>query len=179
MRKLAFLLPAVVALLAMACSSGSSGVIAPIRTPTTVPGATPAPTQHSQVASSTLVPPMRKITVEPPCNSPYVDGAPYAPTPGAPIHLFPRPTSALPQGAPTPQEAFETEPPVRDSDLEQVVLASLGDDVDHFAVVIKNLDDGSGIMLDPNRSFYAASLYKRCVMLEAFNQQNAALLDWH
>ncbi len=172
MRQLAFLLSAVVVLLAFACSSGSPSVVAPIRTLTTVPGATPAPTQRSEVASSTLVPPVRTITAEPPCNDPYVDGAPYVPTPGFPIHL-------LPQGEHSPLEAYDVEPPVHDARLQQVVVTSLGDEADRVAVVIKNLDDGSGIMLDPDRDFYAASLYKTWVMLEAFNQQDAALLDWH
>ena len=172
MRQLAFLLSASVVLLALACSSGSSSVVAPIRTPTTVPGVTPAPTQHSQVASSTLVPPIRTITAERPCNDPYVDGAPYVPTPGFPIRLLPR-------GAPDPLEAYNMEPPVHDARLEHAVVTSLGDDADRFAAVIKNLGDGSGLMLDPDRDFYAASLYKTWVMLEAFNQQNAALLNWH
>ena len=81
-----------------------------------------APTQQSDVASSTLLPP-QPITVEAQCADPYLDGAPYVPTLGFPIHLGP-------QGEHGPLETYELEPPVHDGALEQFVLASLGDDVD-------------------------------------------------
>ena len=60
----------------------------------------------------------------------------------------------------------------------EIVRTVLGDEEGHFAIVIKNLSDGTGIALEPDRDFYAASLYKTWVMLEAFNQQQALLLDW-
>ena len=56
--------------------------------------------------------------------------------------------------------------------------ASLGDEIERFAVVVKNLADGSGVVLDPGREFYAASLYKTWVMLEAFRHREAALLSF-
>ena len=154
----------------MAACSGSSSVSGPIHSATD-DAAIAAPTQQSEVASSTLLPPVGPMTVVPLCDDPYSDGAPYVPTPGFPIHL-------LPQGAPGPLEAYEMEPPVHDEVLERFVLTLLGDDVDRFGVFIKNLDDGSGLMLDADRDFYAASLYKTWVMLEAFNQQDAELLEW-
>ena len=49
--------------------------------------------------------------------------------------------TTMPSGQAGPLEAYEMEPPVRDEVLEQSLLTLLGDDLDRFAVVIKNLDD--------------------------------------
>ncbi len=111
------------------------------------------------------------ITVEGPCNDPYLNGAPYEPTPGTPIHIFPN-------GAPESVQPFQFELPQPDAALAQVVRDSLGDLDVHFSVLVKNLDDGTGMVLDADRDFYAASLYKTWVMLEAFAQYEDDLLEW-
>jgi beta-lactamase class A len=72
-----------------------------------------------------------------------------------------------------------------DQALERVVRQSIRGDEgqedgeEHFAVVVKNLADGRGMALAPERTFYAASLFKIWVMLEAFHQRETGLLDFH
>lgn len=111
------------------------------------------------------------------CPDPYPEGAPYDPTPGAPIRV-------RPQGAPRPLGTFAPLPFTVDPTLEQVVLVSIAGDEgqehgeEHFAVVVKNLADGQGMALAPERTFYAASVFKTWVMLEVFHQREAGLLDF-
>jgi beta-lactamase class A len=57
-----------------------------------------------------------------------------------------------------------------DADLEGVVRSTLGDEQDHYAVVVKELRSGTGAAIDAERTFYAASLFKLAVMYEAFRQ---------
>jgi beta-lactamase class A len=105
------------------------------------------------------------------CPDPYPGGAPYVPTPGRAIRL-------RPQGTPPPLPEYEALRLVADPALEAVVRTSIGAEASHFAVVIKRLDTGQGVAIDPGRVFYAASLYKVWVMLEAFHQRAAGLLDF-
>ena len=161
-------------LVAQACSSTGPETPAPATptTSTTPSTATTVPTQRSEVASSTLVPPLATtFRIDGPCYNPYPGEPSVEPTPGNPIHLGP-------QGVSPALTAYRFELPESDSPLEAIVRTVLGDEGDHFAIVIKNLSDGTGLALAPDRDFYAASLYKTWVMLEAFNQQQALLLDW-
>lgn len=148
-------------------------------TPSATPTA-PTPTPRTQVASSTLVPPQPTeepyvpyVTVEPPCPDPYPQGAPYAPTPGTPVHIL---SSVVP--TPIKQEQLDYPVPVLDSQLRTVVRDSLGTASGHFAIVIENLDDGTGYTMASDRSFYSASLYKIWVMVETLHQRELNLLDW-
>jgi beta-lactamase class A len=65
-----------------------------------------------------------------------------------------------------------------DRALEKVVRQSMGEDEERFAVVVKNLADGRGVELAADREFYAASLFKTWVMLAAYHQREAGLLDF-
>ena len=146
----------------------------PPATPTASPTlstATTVPTPRSEVATSTLVPPDATFRTEGPCHDPYPDEAPFVSTPDRPILLRP-----LGQSPALTAHRFEL--PDSDRALMKMVRTVLGDEEDHFAIVIKNLSDGTGVTFEPDRDFYAASLYKTWVMLEAFNQQQALLLDW-
>ncbi len=178
MRSLAFPSVAVIVLVLVlavqACSSTSSTEAPPSPSPTTsttLARATTAPTPRSEVASSTLVPPIATFETDGLCHDPYPDEAPFVPTPGIPILL-------RPVGQSPPLTAHRFELPDSDRALSEIVRTVLGDEEDHFAIVIKNLSDGTGMALEPDRDFYAASLFKTWVMLEAFNQQQAMLLDW-
>jgi beta-lactamase class A len=62
--------------------------------------------------------------------------------------------------------------------LERIVRDTLGSDTGRFGIVIKNLADGRGVALVPDRVFYAASLFKTWVMLEAFHQREAGVLGF-
>jgi beta-lactamase class A len=65
-----------------------------------------------------------------------------------------------------------------DAGLRRAMEASIGAERGHFAVVVKRLDDASGVAIDPGRTFYPASLFKLWVMLEAYKQRDADLLDF-
>ncbi len=170
---LSFVAFSVLVLTVQACSSTSTEA-PPSPSPTTsttLARATTAPTPRSEVASSTLMPPIATFQIDGPCLDPYLDEAPFVPTPGTPALLRPLGQSPL-------LTAYKFELPESDRALAEIVRTMLGDEVDHFAIVIKNLSDGTGMALEPDRDFYAASLYKTWVMLEAYNQQQALLLDW-
>lgn len=159
---------AAIALMAACGEPSSTVLIAPSMTSTAVP-TPPAPTERPQVTSSTIVAPT--IVVEGPCHDPYLNGSPYEPASGTPIQLFP-------YGTPEPLQPYQFELPQPDTVLERVVQDSLGDLDEHFSVLVKNLDDGTGMVLNPDRDFYAASLYKTWVMLEAFAQHEDNVLEW-
>jgi beta-lactamase class A len=57
-----------------------------------------------------------------------------------------------------------------DPALDQLVRDVLGERLDHYSIVVKELTGGTGVMLDAGRQFYAASLFKLAVMYEAFRQ---------
>ena len=135
------------------------------------PTATRSPRPTATAEATAAATPHVVATPASRCPDPYAEGAPYEPTPGAPIRL--RPGAAPPEPA-----AYAPAALVRDRDLEEVVQDAIGTEEEHFAVVVKNLDDGKGVSMDAERSFYAASLYKTWVMLELLHQRNAGLLDF-
>jgi len=162
---------AFVALLLASCGGGRSSAKPPStpEAPTPTPRAAATPTETVLPLEEAEAQP--SATEPPRCPDPYPDGAPYEPTPGAPIRL--RPTGSAPLLA-----RYQPVPFVIDPDLERIVRETIKPDEGRFAIVVKNLVDGRGVMLDPKRQFYAASLYKTWVMLEAFRQRDAGLLDF-
>lgn len=62
--------------------------------------------------------------------------------------------------------------------LLRTIRASLGDEVDAFGVVVVNLADGRYAELSPERTFYAASLYKLTVLYEVFRQRELGRLSF-
>ncbi len=66
----------------------------------------------------------------------------------------------------------------RDAELESRLRDALGADVASYSIVVKNLADGSGASVNPDRQFYAASLFKVAVMYEAFHQRSLGLLSF-
>lgn len=109
-------------------------------------------------------------TPTPRCPDPYAGGAPYAATPPAPLRL--RST-----GSPPAVGRYTPLPLRNDAALARVVRDAIRGKEAHVAVVVKNVEDGSGVAVDGDRSFYAASLYKTWVLLEAFHQRDAGLVD--
>jgi beta-lactamase class A len=161
------LLPA----LLIACG-GSASEPEPTATPTST-AVRPAPTGTPTLASPSegVIPtPQVESVGDGSCPDPYPGGAPYEPTPGAPIRL-------RPAGSPPALSSYRPLTLVHDPALERVVRQSIGGEGEHFGVVVKNLADGHGAALNADRRFYAASLFKTWVMLEAFHQQDAGLLD--
>jgi len=157
--------------LLIACG-GSASEPEPTATPTST-AVRPLPTGTPTLASPSegVIPtPQVESVGDGSCPDPYPGGAPDTPTPGAPIRL-------RPAGSPPALPRYQPLALVHDDVLERVVRQSMGSEGERFAVVVKNLADGRGVALSAERHFYAASLFKTWVMLEAFHQQDAGLLD--
>ena len=159
---------AVLLALTVACGGANDASPAPSVEPAATstpprPAPTPQPTAKPATAEVAAVPTPR-------CPDPYPAGAPFQPTPGAPIRL--QPIGSAPAIAP-----YQPIPFVRDAALERVMRGTLGEEDEHFGVYVKSLADGKGGTISRNRSFYAASLYKTWVLLEALHQRDAGLLD--
>ncbi|MEX2160193.1 MAG: serine hydrolase [Dehalococcoidia bacterium] len=151
-----------------ACGGGSASDATPA-----APAATRTPRPEPARASAT---PERTSTphpaTPPACADPYPGGAPYEPPPGEPVRL-------RPIGSPPPMPSYRPIGFSTDRALELVVKGTIGEEeAEHFSVYIKNIEDGKGVSIDVGRQFYAASLYKVWVMLEAYHQRNAGLLDF-
>jgi beta-lactamase class A len=105
----------------------------------------------------------------------------YQPTPqepaveGTPVE--PSERIASPSPVPTPSN-YEPLPLQEDAGLEARLREVLGDEVDSYAVVVKNLADGRGALINPDKVFYAASLFKVAVMYEVFHQRSLGLLSF-
>lgn len=76
----------------------------------------------------------------------------------------------------TPPARLTSTPSVTSAGLEAVILDRLGGDNGRYAVIIKDLRDGSGVSINAERLFYAASLFKLEVMFELFHQREAGLI---
>jgi beta-lactamase class A len=113
----------------------------------------------------------RQPTPTPRCPNPYASGMPSTPSGDGPIRL--RPT-----GVSLPLAPYRPVALVADDDLERVVRDAIRGREQHVAVLIKNLDDHTGVAIDPARVFYSASLYKVWVLLEAFNQRAQGMVDF-
>ena len=61
--------------------------------------------------------------------------------------------------------------------LDRLVRATLGEDAGHYGVVVKELARGTGVAINADRVFYAASLFKLAVMYEAYRQHAAGQLS--
>ncbi len=73
---------------------------------------------------------------------------------------------------------FDPIPFVPDAQLEGRLRALLGDEIESYSVVVKNLADGSGVSIEADRPFYAASLFKVSVMYEVYHQRSLGLLSF-
>jgi beta-lactamase class A len=68
-------------------------------------------------------------------------------------------------------------PSHRDAALEEVIRSSLGDEVDSYGVVVRNLVSGAVAEVNPRKRFETASLFKLWVMYEVYKQVELGLLD--
>jgi len=83
----------------------------------------------------------------------------------------------VPTPSPSPL-AYEPEPPVRDADLEALILETLRPDSRSYGVVVRNLTAGTEAMVNPDRVFYAASLYKLPILYEIYKLRETGVLDF-
>ncbi len=177
---------AILAALAMSCSSSSTTL--PPRSPSApatsaaATAAAPAVTIESLELTATPVTPTAPRCPDPNVTpiasaepSPETEESDSTPTPiriAHPLDVPPAP-SATPAATPEP-----TLPAPRlDAGLDQLIRTRLGGDAEQYAIVIENLRDGRRVEIDPDRIFYAASLFKLEVMYEVFAQRDAGILD--
>ncbi len=73
--------------------------------------------------------------------------------------------------------AYAPMPSHRDGALEEVIRSSLGDEVDSYGVVVKNLVSGAVAEVNPHKPFETASLFKLWVMYEVYKQVELGLLQ--
>jgi beta-lactamase class A len=88
---------------------------------------------------------------------------------------------AAASGVSTGQHGVAPEAPYQfltatDPVLERVVRTALDGRLDHYSVVVKELTQGTGVAINADRAFYAASLFKLGVMYEAYRQAEAGQL---
>jgi beta-lactamase class A len=76
----------------------------------------------------------------------------------------------------TPGE--DRQPPLSATMLASAIEDVLGDELDHYGIVVRELQNGTGVTLNSGRVFYAASLFKLAIMHEAFRQREASRLDF-
>ncbi len=87
------------------------------------------------------------------------------------------PATAAPSRTPTPRLPVVTVAPVQpfgrsmvlveDGELREAIEAALGDRKDDYSVVVVRPSDGRAALVDSDRVFYAASLFKLAVLYEA------------
>ena len=139
---------------------------------------TPEPGQGIEVVRPT---PGTPAGVEPVTPSSAETPTCYQPTPqepaveGTPVEPSERITSPGPVATPS---SYEPLPLQEDAALEARLREALGDEVDSYGVVVKSLDDGRGALINPDKVFYAASLFKVSVMYEVFRQRALGLLSF-
>ena len=73
--------------------------------------------------------------------------------------------------------AYAPTPSLRDAGLEEVIRSSLGDEVDSYGVVVKNLVNGAVAEVNSHKPFETASLFKLWVMYEVYKQVELGLLQ--
>jgi len=73
--------------------------------------------------------------------------------------------------------AYAPTPSHRDAALEEVIRSSLGDEVDSYGVVVKNLVSGAVAEVNSHKPFETASLFKLWVMYEVYKQVELDLVD--
>ena len=139
---------------------------------------TPEPGQPVVIVRPT--PGTPAATVEP--ATPSSAGMPscYQPTPQEPaVEGTPEPPSErLRSPGPVPEpRPIEPLPFASDRALEDALRQALGDEVEAYGVVVRSPDDGGGAAINPDKVFYAASLFKVAVMYEVFHQRSLGLLS--
>ena len=166
-------LPALAAALALALLLAACGM------PIEEEQATPEPGQTVAVVRPTPGTPAASVGHATPSSTELPTC--YQPTPQAPAvegtPVEPSERIASPGPVATPSH-YEPLPLQEDATLEARLRETLGADVDAYGVVVKSLKDGRGALINPDKVFYAASLFKVTVMYEVFHQRALGLLSF-
>jgi beta-lactamase class A len=132
---------------------------------------------EAEVVPTVTIRPIATPTATPP---PVAEGEAYTPQPTEPVPVVDLPVvksldDLSADVAVPPLPAFAA--PVADAKLEKAVRAALSPYAGKFSVVVRNLEDGRSAYLDPGRVYYAASLFKLALLLEAYRQRDAGEID--
>jgi len=101
--------------------------------------------------------------------------APSNATPHAPATSSIKPADAV--AVPTEVGGF-TSDSIDDPALLAAITNALGDQADHYGVVVRRLSDGRTASLNPNKVFYAASTFKLAVLYQAELQHTEGKLNF-
>jgi beta-lactamase class A len=108
---------------------------------------------------------------------------PPEPTATPPPEPTPTPVpSPTPESTPVPRDppfpvACNIDDPVDDPELEAVIRDVLGAQEANFGVVVQELTSGVRAEVNPDQSFYGASLFKTGIMYELLRQVDEGTLD--
>lgn len=86
--------------------------------------------------------------------------------------------TAAPSAAATPDARAEAPVTAGDQRVLAAIESALGDDAEHYSVVVRRLRDGRGAALNPDHEYYAASLFKLALLYEAMRQRSAGTLNF-
>ncbi|MCL5025185.1 MAG: serine hydrolase [Chloroflexi bacterium] len=167
------------------------------------PTAAPAPTGRARSsatpdvaavtpAAGSPLPTLRPLP-PPPTAAPSDAGPAAAEEPPASPRATPvaeRPAAGVPPARPDsppavpfaqgllPSPGYQPPDLALDRELERRVRERLGDDVGDYGIMVKRLSDGRGVAINPDRVFYAASLFKLEVLYSVFKQRALGMLDF-
>jgi beta-lactamase class A len=139
---------------------------------------TPAPTRASPPAEEAETPspqPSRSVA-PPPQPSRSVAPPPQASQWAADVWCADEEPLTGPTDVPL-SSVYTPMPSHRDAALEEVIRSSLGDEVDSYGVVVRNLVSGAVAEVNPHKRFETASLFKLWVMYEVYKQVELGLVD--
>jgi beta-lactamase class A len=123
--------------------------------------------------------PVPTVAVEPEAAAPEPDLRCPSPFPGEPATDGGEPRLTPTASEVPPLEPFAPLALVPDPVLEDRIRERLDQqEGGTYAVVVKRIDDGAGVAINADHVFYAASLFKVAVMIEAFHQRDAGLLEF-
>ncbi len=104
--------------------------------------------------------------------------SPAAPPPAVPAVTTGQPPSSASAEALPLARCWEPSEFRPDPELEALIVSSLGPEVERYGVVVRNLTDGTEAAIQPEKVFYAASLYKLAVLYEVYRQERQGQLDF-
>ena len=140
---------------------------------------TPAPTFPPGESLAAPTPAAALGTIELPTPSPTVP-APGLSTPTPDALLLPTQPVVAPAvaAAVSLSRCWEPSELRHDPGLEAVIRKVLGSELERYGVVVRNLTDGTEVSIQPEKVFYAASLYKLAVLYEVYRQERAGRLSF-
>ena len=182
------------AVVAAATPSAPSTLPTPIPTETIAPTATAHPSPTPEISptpgnTSTAIDPT--VTISPEATTTgtivvYPSGATpvvlavRTPTPGPEATVTVTATVTRIRGPVglTPSPRYEPIALEYDALLEEKISGHLGEDISRYGIVVKRIPDGRGVAINPDKVFYAASIFKLWVMYEVFKQRELELLTF-